>query len=190
MANPAFLIGCGVTVSLALLLAGGTGCAVVEELGMAKPAASLKDVNFLSATLDAASLAFDVEIENPYSVDLPLSDLDYSLASAGRKFLTGVAELQDSIPAKSSKVISIPVTVNFLDLLEALDDTSILSEAIPYNAELGIVVDTPLTKGLRLPMTREGTLAIPEVSRRLIDEQLGRMEWSGPGHGAGPPQHP
>jgi len=85
---------------------------------MAKPAASLKDVNFLSATLEAASLAFDVEIENPYSVDLPLSDLDYSLASAGRELLSGVAELKENIPAKSSRLISIPVDVNFMEFIK------------------------------------------------------------------------
>jgi len=145
------------------LVVADSGCGVADQLGLAKPTASLKDVKFTSATLQAATLAFDLEVDNPYSTDLPLSDLDYSLASSGQKLLSGAVELAGSIPANSSKVLSIPVDVDFLEFIKGLGNID-PGKDIPYEAVLGLAVKTPLGGALRLPIKREGTLSIPKVS--------------------------
>ncbi|MHC4985166.1 MAG: LEA/WHy family protein [Planctomycetota bacterium] len=143
----------------ACLLAAG-GC---DALGLAKPTASVLDADLQDLTLRTATLLFDVEVNNPYSTDLPLTDVAYSLASEGVEFLSGQADISGSIPAAGSKVLPIPVEIDFIQLLGMLENI-VPGETIPYTADLGLMLDTPLLGLLELPVSRTGELTIPSLS--------------------------
>lgn len=151
-----------------LIMVLSLGCENVEDLFAArKPKASLEGFKLQDVGLEAATLLFDVKIENPYPVALPLLNMDYTVFSGQNKLFSGDADIQSVIPAKQSKTISLPAKVSYLDLVRAFKDVKAGSK-IPYKADLGLSVDTPALGELTLPLNKSGELVVPSVPK--IDE--------------------
>lgn len=153
-----------------LMTACVAGCETIQEsLNLRKPTARLTGLKIEDVKLDSATLLFDVEIDNHYPAALPLTNFDYSLASGADKFLSGSAKSQTIVPAKSKKTISLPARINYIEMLKALKTVRPGSK-IPYNAELGLSVDTPALGLIRLPLKKEGELVLPSVSDTNIKD--------------------
>lgn len=149
---------------------GLTGCgSLANALNLRKPSARIVAVRLENINLRSATLQFDVELENPYSVPLPLVNMDYGLASQERSFLSGDEKLQGSVPARGRKTVSLPATVDYLGLLGVLQDVR-PGAVIPYEATLGLSVDAPVLGLLRLPLKKEGSLPVPTVPDVAITE--------------------
>lgn len=168
-----------VTLTLALLIATASGCNSLQDaLNLRRPTASLQGFAFDEITLDSASLLFDVEIENPYPVALPLLNVDYDLTSRARSLLSGKADLQGSIAPNSKALVSLPAKITYLDMFQAFKDIR-PGSIIPYRADMGLSVDTPAGGLLRLPINQRGEMSvptIPEISqsglKKLILDQI------------------
>jgi LEA14-like dessication related protein len=154
-------------ILILLSLAGLGGCGMLE-----KPTAAITGMSLQEISPTNATMLFDVQVDNPYTVDLPLGNIDYALSSQGKPFLDGEAPLQGAIPAGGSKTLGVPVRISFLKLIETVKDAR-PDSSIPFLAELGLSVDTPLIGRMRLPMSREGELAIP--SSRVLSDLLRDM---------------
>ena len=146
-------------ITLALLLAVTTGCGT-------KPSASITGMKVQGISLTDATMLFDVKVDNPYMLPLPLGNLDYALASGGQQFLTGNADVQGTIPAGASKTLPIPIKINYLKLIGAVKGAK-PGAVIPYTADLGLSVKAPIMGPLRVPMSKEGQLTIPSTSGLL-----------------------
>lgn len=153
-----------------------TGCQAVQGYlnSMPKPSAEVVGTHLGDLKTDSANLLFDVKITNPYSAALPLVNLDYSLASGGKPFLTGSAPVQGSIPANGSSTISLPANVQFARILSALQGVK-LGSVIPYDAALNLSVDAPAVGKLTLPLKKSGQLPIPAIPA----VELADVEWKG-----------
>jgi LEA14-like dessication related protein len=149
------------------LVAGTGGCGLME-----RPTAQIAGVQLQDVGLSDATMLFDVKVDNPYTVPLPMSNVDYALASQGQRFLTGKADVQGELPAKGSKVFGVPVRISYVELINAVKGTR-PGDTIPYTADLGLSVDVPALGPLRLPMSKEGQLTIPSAPSLL--EQLKRL---------------
>lgn len=150
----------------AALLLSLPGCQTLNQL--AKPTASITNVRPRDLSLTSAMLDFDVEVANPYSVPLPLADLDYRLATGGKPFLTGQAPISGAVPAGGKKVVTVPVRVSFADLLAAV--TSITpGSVVPYDAGLGLSVNAPALGPLRLDLGKKGEVPVPAVPEVSLD---------------------
>jgi len=142
------------------------GCETLDSLlQYEKPTATLNGVSFGDVSLEAAEVLFDVQIRNPYALDLPLLNVDYDLQSDGHALLNGKADAATVIPAKSAQAVTLPVTFNYRDLLGALAFLKDVrpGSQIPYTAAVGLSVDTPVAGPLRLPLSKDGTLTIPTL---------------------------
>ncbi|HUU90057.1 MAG TPA: LEA type 2 family protein [Phycisphaerae bacterium] len=146
------------------ILTGSAGCGLMERPSAQIAGAKLQDVGLTEATM-----LFDVKVDNPYTVPLPMSNVDYALASQGQRFLTGKADVQGEVPAKGSKVLGVPVHISYMELINAVKGAR-PGGTIPYTADLGLSVDVPALGPLRLPMSKEGQLTIPSAQSLL--EQL------------------
>ena len=156
--------------TIALMMAFFAGCETMQKaLNLKKPTARLTGLKFEEATLDSATLLFDVEIDNHYPAALPLTNFDYNLATGAATFLSGSAISQTTVPAKSSKTISLPAKINYIEMLKALKGIMPGSK-IPYNAELGLSVDTPALGLIRLPLKKQGELVLPSISDTNIKD--------------------
>lgn len=158
-----------VAASLAL-----TGCAQMRDmLNLETPKARVTAVSLGDASLEAATLFFDVEIENPYRVPLPLANADYSLASAGRAFLSGKAALQGTVPARSKQIVRLPARMVYAEVLKSLSGVR-PGSVVPYDAEMGLSVDVPGAGPLRLPLRKAGKLPVPTAP----DVEVREIRWS------------
>ena len=138
-----------------------------------KPSAKITGVHFRDLSMDALTLLFDIEVTNPYSVSLPLANLEYGLSSNGQQFVDGMAGLRESIPAGQSKTVSVPVEIGFMEALRALDQIR-PGSIVPYKAEMAVSVNAPGDQTIRLPLTREGSLPIPSIPSLSLKE----LRWS------------
>jgi len=157
-------------LAVALVPVFSAGCETMQEaLNLKKPSARLTGLKFEDVKLDAAILLFDVEVDNPYPIALPLMNLDYGLSSGAQPFLTGRTALQTIVPARSKKTVSLPASINYMDIFRALRGIRPGSR-IPYKADLGLSVDTPALGLIRLPLKKEGELVLPTVSDTNIKD--------------------
>jgi LEA14-like dessication related protein len=138
------------------------GCALLASLlgPQPKPTVSLSNVRITDFSLTDLNLVFDLTITNPYSVPLPLINLDYALASQGQPFLQGQAPLQGTVPVSGSKTVTLPSKIVFLELLKALQGIR-PGALVPYHATLGLSVNAPVLGTLRLPIEQDGQVPVP-----------------------------
>jgi len=150
------------------------GCETMSNLlkDMDKPSASISNVRFQDISLSDITLLFDVDVNNPYDVPLPLVNVSYGLASKGTNFLDGQADVQGTVPAKGKKTIQLPAKVTFASLLSAVQGVK-MGSVVPYSAEMGLAVDAPAVGRLTLPIKKQGELPIPAVP----DVSLESVEW-------------
>jgi LEA14-like dessication related protein len=143
----------------ALLLAG---CQSLEGILEAapKPTARVAGAHLQGLTLDKVDLLFDVEVGNPYSVNLPLLDLGYAIGSGGQRLIEGSVQPSGAIPAKGSKVIQVPAGIKFASLMTALKGVR-PGSVVPYTADFTLGVDAPVIGRMTLPLSKSGELPVP-----------------------------
>ena len=143
-----------------------SGCDTLNSLMQyEKPTASLNGVSFGEVSLESAQLLFDVDIKNPYALGLPLLNVDYHLQTGEKPLLNGAADVATTIPAKSTKAVTLPVNFKYLDLLKALTSLKDVrpGSQIPYAAKVGLSVDSPVGGTIRLPLAKKGMLNVPTI---------------------------
>ena len=152
-----------VILLLALIVVFGVGCANIEEaLNLRKPSASLEGLTFDEVGADAATLLFEVDIENPYAAPLGLLNIDYNLTSLDKPLLAGEADLQRTVPARGKETVTLPARVSYGDLVKAFREVR-PGTIIPYRADMGLSVDAGDLGTLRLPITKESELTVPAI---------------------------
>jgi len=149
-------------------------CILACSTGCSQPTAKIVGVKLQDADLTSATLLFDVKVDNPNSLALPISNLDYALTSKGQQFLTGKAPLQGSIPAKGSKILALPIKISFVELIKAVKGIR-PGSTVPYTADIGLSLDMPILGTKRIPMSKEGQLDIPS-GKNLLDKLEGFLQ--------------
>ena len=154
-----------------LLLVALPGCAALQQ-GVPRPSAKVQDVSLTGLTLSAVTLTFDVMVENPYSPDIPLSAVTFGLASNGKSLLSGDAQAGGSIPGHGSKVVPIPVTLGFANVLNTLSGVS-PGAVIPYDATIQLGFDVPALGRVTVPVRKHGEFPVPAPP----SVSLARIRW-------------
>jgi len=150
-------------LSLALVAVFFAGCGTEQEaLSPNKPTAQMTDLKFQDVKPDSATLLFEVEVNNPYAVDLPLTNISYALTSGTNTFLLGSTDLQITVPANSKEVVSLPAGINYREMLKVLKGVGPGSK-IHYAAELELSVNAPALGLVRLSLEKEGELVLPNI---------------------------
>ncbi len=142
-----------------LLPAFLSGCQTLEQAFL-KPTASVKDITFGKISLESATLLFDIELENPYTFDLPLLNITYAVSSEEQLLFSGGADLQTMVPAKSKQTVSLPVQVGYKDVFNAFRGFATKLK-IPYEAEVGLSFDTPVAGKISIPLKKTGQISVP-----------------------------
>jgi len=149
------------------------GCGALGKLGLSEPAARVTGARLDQLGLESVTLVLDVEIENPYAVDLPLAGIELSLASGGAPFLESEVHAPTPIPARGAATVPVPATVRFADLAKAAAGAK-PGSVVPYAAEIAILASVPgAAQPLRLPVRHEGSLPIPAPPSVVLE----RLRW-------------
>ena len=122
-------------------------------------------MNVMGADASGFTMNFDVDINNPNSITLPLTASDYKLALAGAKVAQGKTSPGGSVPAKGSKTVTLPVSVTYENLLAAEQGIVKSGGNVPYALDAGLSIDTgaPLLGKLRVPLQYNGTLPLRDI---------------------------
>lgn len=146
------------------------GCASVMETlqQVPKPTARVSGVRLGALDFERATLVFDVEVENPLSVAVPLVDVDLDLASGQRSFAQAMVPLSGTVPAGGRRTVECPVEVDLAQTLRTLSGVR-PGQVVDYRAELGLGLDVPALGRQRLPLAKEGELPVPALPRVSVD---------------------
>jgi LEA14-like dessication related protein len=142
------------------------GCQSMQDVlsNAPKPGAHVIGASIRGLSLQNIVLLFDIEVDNPYSVALPLADLGYVLTSNGKTFLEGSLKPTGTIPAHGKQVLQVPATVQFSSLASVLKGVK-PGSVVPYTANFKIGVDTPVVGHVDVPLSKSGELPVPAVPR-------------------------
>ena len=127
-----------------------------------KPTAKLLGAGIRDLRLQSVDLVFDVQVSNPYAVDLPLVNLNYAIGSGDQQLLAGSIKPSGSVPAGGSSVIQLPARVDLPAVLKTLTGAK-PGALVPYTAQLNVIVEPPLLGPMSLPLKRSGEIPIPAV---------------------------
>jgi precorrin-6B methylase 2 len=117
-------------------------------------------MRFGGVELDFATLLFDVEIDNPYPVSLPINRLRYALVSEGRTFITATIFDNITVPPNTKKVLILENEVTYARLLRALKGKP--GSTIPFKTELTLSLDVPRLGWINLQAEKEGNILLPK----------------------------
>ncbi|MEZ6197829.1 MAG: LEA type 2 family protein [Planctomycetota bacterium] len=137
--------------------------------GLDKPTAEISGVSLADIDLQSATLVFDVDVLNPYSVDLPVAGFDYGLASGGKSILSGETSGSASIPAKGRKTVPLTAKLPFAQIMSTLSGVK-PGAVVPYDAAMGIRLDVPGAESLRIPLQKSGEFPIPTVPQVSVSQ--------------------
>jgi LEA14-like dessication related protein len=149
----AFALICGSLVN---------GCQTLEGIleSSPKPTARIIGTELKNLSLERIDLVFNVEVANPYAVDLPLLDLAYTVGSGGTSLLQGSIKPSGAVPARGTSVIQLPARITFASLIRTLKGVR-PGSVVPYKADLTLGVDAPVVGMLTLPLSKSGELPVP-----------------------------
>lgn len=170
---------CGVV----FLLAGCESVPGLKEFldSAPKPTADIKNVEFEDLSLESLKLNFKVDVDNPYPVPLPLTNIRYALAAGGAVDKAGSGaplasgDIVDpgTLPANGTKTIDVPVELRFSEMLSAVKGLK-LGQVLPYRANFDFSVQPPgTTTPLVLPLAHEGEVPVPAPPAVSLE----KIEW-------------
>ena len=138
------------------------GC---SALNVQKPTVTVTQMAVSSVDVDGFTMNFDLRVDNPNSVALPIAGADYKLALAAVDVLSGQATPQGSIPAGGSLAVSLPVRLTYENLLAAEQEIVKSGGDVPYSLDGGLSFDSgvPVIGRLRAGLQNSGTLPLKEV---------------------------
>ena len=144
-----------------------------SALSVKQPTATFKSANVTDITAQGFTMAFDLNVQNPNAVALPISKADYKLGLGGVNVLEGKAKPDGTLPANGNLDVKLPVTVTFENLLAA--EKAIVSGGgnLPYalTGSLGFDAGSGLSSVIpvSVPLKYEGSL---NVNKLLQEPQL------------------
>lgn len=145
--------------ALALLALVLTGCG-------AAPRASVRPSPVVDTSPGAVVLAFDVAIENPGRVELPLRTVRYALRVDGRRVFEGARSAEATLPREGAQTVELPVPVRWEDLPQGQAEYE-LRGSIGYRRPavfLRALADAGLYRP-RVRFTHNGTLDTADLPR-------------------------
>ena len=157
-----------------ILLIASPGC--TGNGGEARPRVKLTGIHFGELNRAALELAFDIQIKNPYSVDMPLTAMTYSLYSKNSKLAAGRANPNTTIPAGAKQKVSLPVRVHYGHILSTLKTIQPGSK-IHYNAELTISANTQTLGEIQVTIKKNGKVTLPYISGVKYKRVLELLEY-------------
>ena len=139
-----------------------SGCQTLEGIlqSSPKPTARIIGTELKNLSLQKIDLVFNVEIANPYAVDLPLLDLAYAVGSGGTSLVQGNIKPSGAVPARGTSVIQLPARITFASLVRTLKDVR-PGSVVPYKADMTVGIDAPGAGRLTLPLSKSGELPVP-----------------------------
>jgi LEA14-like dessication related protein len=146
---------------LAAGIALGAGCALLSK-AVQKPSVAFERLSVRSISLDEASVDVHLNVQNPNVFDVPLKKYTFGFAVGESTVLTGEQLVSVTIPARGSGPISIPLTIRFRDVMNAVNAVR-TGDVIPYAVNGTVTIDAGPLAGYTVPFSHSGSIPRPEL---------------------------
>jgi LEA14-like dessication related protein len=154
-----------VAAIVGLILICGSGCSAVQ-----RPTAAFRSANVSDVSAKGFTLNVDVDVANPNTFALPLTNTDYSLSLGGSKLIDNakIKPAAANIPANGKGTVTIPVPLSFENLLAVSSAITKGGGKVPYGLDAGLSFDTgmPVVGTQRVPFNYEGSLDVKELLKK------------------------
>ena len=171
---------------LAALCVLAVGCA---NLTLERPSASVRGMKLANIDAQGFTMDFDVAIDNPNEIALPLDVAEYKLALADTTIAEGKLNPDTTVPARGSSRVRVPLTLTYDNLLAAQRAIVRGGGNVSYALDAGLSFKTgrSLLGDLRVPLKHKGTLPLRDVlqnpeallrnpaARKLATQMLGGL---------------
>lgn len=142
-----------VAVLLTVVLAG---CAALKE-SVKKPRVDLLDVRVTDMSLTGATLAFDLDVQNPNPLGLSMQGFTYKLDLGGETLLTGTDKQKLHVGANQTSKVTVPLSLDFNKVyksLASLKGKDTVKYHVSGDAKFGL---------FSVPYDKTGTLPLPQL---------------------------
>lgn len=171
--NDRRLSATGVPALICAFLVFIGGCAQLGDI-VQEPQLHFKKAVPTAFSLAGADFDFDFDVANPNPLGLNLSQVTYRLALNEHPLVNGEVSEGIALPARGSAPLTIPVSLNFKDLLAAVGSIG-ESPKLPYQLS-GKVFVGPLA----IPYNVNGELEMPRLPKiELAGVQVKELSLSG-----------
>ncbi len=142
-----------------------SACAGLGGLGrVVRPEVRILGVDVDSVGLDSVKLAFDVEVDNPNTVNLVLDTIDYRLHLNGQRLLDGQRDERMEIAARTESRVQLPVTIRYTDLVRALGTLNDRDRP-SYELQADFGFDVPVLGRVTVPLRERGEIPLDRLRR-------------------------
>ncbi len=142
------------------------GCAnltqILNQMDVQKPLVNIKSADLTALSFEAATMQFNLEINNPNSFGVKLAGFDYQLDINQHAFLNGDQPDKIEIGARSTSPLSVPVTLNYVHLYNAVKGL-LENKKADYKIDFGFKFDLPVLGSTRIPVTHSGSVPLPKI---------------------------
>lgn len=136
------------------------GCAFLKNRYAQEPEINLKNVYLQEVQAFSATMVIVLSVKNPNKIDLNVEEISYEVQLNNQEFTKSKLDKKTIIPAGETKLVEIPLPVNYLKALNGVG--KILSgEDVAY-----IVSGTAKISGLSIPFTDKGKLNINDLKSK------------------------
>lgn len=130
---------------------------------MKKPEATITNVDVKTFNMNSVTLLAKVSITNPFSVPIPIGEVDYTLKSLDKAIATGKMPDPGSIKANGITLLEVLVKVPYNILKSVAKDVG-SDWDIDYELLLSIIIDLPIFGDITIPLSHKGEFKLPTIT--------------------------
>ncbi|KAJ0590386.1 putative Late embryogenesis abundant protein [Helianthus annuus] len=130
---------------------------------MAKPEATVTDVDLKGIDLGSVTYNAKVNVSNPYSTPIPIGEIRYVLKSSGSVIATGTVPDPGSLKGNGDTLLDVEIKVPHSVLVSLVKDIAVDWD-IDYELQVNLVVDLPLIGDISIPVTSKGEIKLPSLT--------------------------
>ncbi|MDM8526312.1 LEA type 2 family protein [Desulfococcaceae bacterium HSG8] len=143
---------------LSLTMMAICGCATLQQL-IQKPVVQFKDMSLKSTSFVEGDFVFRFDVKNPNPIGATIRNIVYDLRFDDKTFIRNSLEQRVSLPANGSNTVELPVTVNYLELFQSVEDF-IRSKKLAYDLSGSIGVGP-----FDIPYHKKGNFVLPRLPK-------------------------
>ncbi|KAL6495535.1 hypothetical protein OROGR_030098 [Orobanche gracilis] len=129
---------------------------------MKMPEATVTDFDLKDIGRDGITYTAYVSVFNPYSVAIPICDINYSLKSADRVIVSGTMPDPGSLKEHDKTMLDVKIKVPHSVLMSLIKDIG-ADWDVDYVLEIGLVIDLPVVGKITIPLSHKGEMKLPTL---------------------------
>lgn len=152
---------------------------LINQTSVQEPRAKIADVKMTGLSFNKVDLLFNIDINNPNSVGINLSEFDYNLLIEDNSFISGKQDEGLAIKANGSEMVQLPLSLIFVDIYNTFSNIKNL-DSIKYNLQTGLSFNMPILGDIRIPISKSGSvpsLKSPSISLKKL--QMEKIKLTG-----------